>query len=81
MNLVSLTLLVPVVLYFIVTESSKKHASLGKRKMQIWVASTISETVGFWQIVLRNTIKFLPWQTAHMMIFHGIVTNWKITPY
>jgi uncharacterized RDD family membrane protein YckC len=80
MNLVSLTLIVPVVLYSIITESSGKHATLGKRKMKIKVAST-SGQVRLRQIVVRNIIKFLPWQLAHMAIFHGFALQWELSPF
>ncbi len=80
MNLVSLTLIVPVVLFSIITESSKKHATLGKIKMKLMVASVESDTVKLWQIIVRNIIKFLPWQIAHMAIFHCFTLQWEFTP-
>lgn len=80
MNLLSLTLIVPVVLYSIVMESSGTHATLGKRKMKIKVAST-SGSVRARQIVVRNIIKFLPWQLAHMAVFHGFALQWELDPF
>lgn len=80
MNLVSLTLIVPVVLFSIITESSEKHATLGKMKIKLTVASTKSNRVKLWQIIVRNIIKFLPWQLAHMAIFHCFTLQWEFTP-
>jgi len=80
MNLVSLILLLPVVLCSIIMESNKKHGTIGKRKMKIIVTSVKSDHIKLWQIILRNIIKFLPCQIAHMMIFHGFTLNWNFTP-
>lgn len=79
MNLISLTLIVPVVLFSIITESNRKHATLGKLKMGLRVASTKSDTVKLWQIIVRNIVKFLPWQLAHMAIFHCFTLQWEFT--
>ena len=80
MNLVSFILIVPVVLYSIMMESGRRHATLGKRKMKIKVASNTSGSVRFRQIAVRNIIKYLPWQLAHMTIFHGFALQWELTP-
>lgn len=80
MNLLSLTLIIPVVLYSIIMESSKKHATLGKMKIKLMVASTKSNKVKLWQVVIRNIIKFLPWQLAHMAIFHSFTLHWEFAP-
>lgn len=80
MNLISLSLMLPVLLYHIVMESGKSHATLGKRKLKIRVASIKPGTVRLWQVVIRNTIKFLPWQLAHMAIFHAFTLQWELTP-
>jgi len=78
MNLISLTLIVPVLLYSIIMEASKKHATVGKLKMKISVASVKKGPVKPWQIIVRNLIKFLPWQLAHMAIFRGFALNWNL---
>lgn len=79
MNLVSLILILPAILYFVITEAGEKHATFGKRKMKLYV-TTIDTKLHLWQIIVRNLIKFLPWQAAHMMIFHGIVSKWEFSP-
>lgn len=80
MNLVSLSLMLPVLLYHIIMESGKSHATLGKRKLKIRVTSINPGSVRLCQIVIRNIIKFLPWQLAHMAIFHAFTLQWKLTP-
>lgn len=54
-----LTLTLPVVLYGIGMEYYK-HATLGKRIMKLNVV-----TRGLKGIVIRNVLKFLPWEFAH----------------
>ena len=78
MNLISLTMIVPVFLCSIVAEASKNHATIGKRKMKIRVASVNHEPVQLWQIIIRNVIKYLPWQCAHMLIFRGFAFDWEL---
>lgn len=56
----SLTL--PVVLYYILFEASARHATPGKRVMKIEVTANSLRTS---QIILRNIMKFLPWEFAH----------------
>lgn len=80
MNLLSLTMVVPVFLYSIIMEAGKKHATLGKYKMKTEVATVHSKTIQLWQIVVRNILKFLPWQFAHMMIFRVFALDWEFPP-
>jgi uncharacterized RDD family membrane protein YckC len=79
LNLLGLALVVPVVLFSIITEASKAHATWGKRKMKLMVVSKKTDTVCLWQIVVRNIIKFTPWQLAHMAIFHSAILQWEFT--
>lgn len=74
------TLLLPVYLFFVITENSSRHASIGKRKVGLFVAS-MKGTLSLWQVILRNFFKFLPWQIAHMAMFHVIENNSKPTIY
>ena len=80
MNLISLTLIVPVVLFAILTEAGKRHATWGKRRMRLRVASVDAGEVKPWRIIVRNLIKFLPWQLAHMAVFHCFTLQWEFTP-
>jgi uncharacterized RDD family membrane protein YckC len=65
------TLTLPVGLYFYFTESSKRHASLGKRAMKISVKS-MTGVVSKQQIAIRTIIKLLPWEFAHAFV-HQVV--------
>lgn len=80
-NLISFfSLLFPVLLYFIIFENSSKHASIGKRKMGLKLASTSGE-LQFWQPIIRNIIKFIPWQLAHMVLYNGFAHDNKATMF
>jgi uncharacterized RDD family membrane protein YckC len=69
-----LTLTLPVVLYCILTEAGLKHATVGKRIMKIEI---IGNPLTTREIVLRNIIKFLPWEFAHAGV---LWINYSKTP-
>ena len=60
-----LTMTVPVTLYFALAESSAWQASLGKRLLGLVVASETGERLSFGPALLRNAIKFVPWEFGH----------------
>ena len=64
------TLILPVILYFTLQESSPKQATWGKRKAGIRVVNANGETLTGIQAFVRSLIKFLPWQIAHTSIYH-----------
>lgn len=72
-----LTLTLPVVLYGIVTESGKRHATVGKRVMKIEVTAASLTTRS---IIFRNIAKFLPWEFAHAGILWINHINTPETP-
>lgn len=55
-------LTLPVVIYCISMEAGSRHGTIGKRIMKIHVAGIPGTKRS---IVLRNIIKFLPWECAH----------------
>ncbi|XOV68086.1 MAG: RDD family protein [Fluviicola sp.] len=57
------TLTLPVFLYFYLSEKSKSRGTLGKRVVKI--AVVCNETNNGRHILLRNVLKFLPWEIAH----------------
>lgn len=65
---VSLTL--PVFLYFYLMEKSSSAATLGKRVMNISVQNHIARKNQ--RVLLRNILKFLPWEIAHFGV-HWII--------
>ena len=71
MDLVAFLILVlPVILYFTLQESSSRKATWGKRKAGIQVVNTGGTRLTRKQALVRSVLKFLPWQIAHSSIFH-----------
>lgn len=68
------TSVVPVVGWFSWKESRIPFASTGKIQMELTVAykSRVLRSA-----VIRNILKFLPWQLAHMGVIYGIVTDFE----
>ncbi|MBI1344633.1 MAG: RDD family protein [Terrimonas sp.] len=64
-----LTLTLPVMLYFTLSENGQYAASIGKRKLGLQVVTPFHKKAGFGQLLLRNGIKFLPWEMAHFYIY------------
>lgn len=65
-----LTLVLPVMLYFALQESSFRQATWGKRKAKIVVTSLAGERLTRGRALVRSALKFLPWQIAHTSIYH-----------
>ncbi len=63
------TLTLPVILYFTLSEWSRHSGTIGKSKFHLQVVSHNCNKAGFWQLLFRNCIKFLPWELAHFFIF------------
>jgi uncharacterized RDD family membrane protein YckC len=64
-----LTLTLPVILYFSFTEAGRHAGSVGKRKFNLKVVSVKNGKAGIFQTLLRNAVKFLPWELAHLFIY------------
>ena len=56
----------PVILYFTICERSHWRGTIGKRLTRLQV-----EPRSFPKIILRNVLKFLPWEMAHTAIWFG----------
>ena len=69
-GLAFLTLILPVILYFSLQESSPRQATWGKRKAGFQVAGLAGSRLTWGQALVRSAIKFLPWQIAHTSIYH-----------
>ena len=65
-----ITLTLPVFLYFYLTEKSIYKGTIGKRIMSISVI--IDQQGSNRNILIRNVLKFLPWEIAHIGV-HWIV--------
>lgn len=61
-----LMLTLPVLLYFIILESVGRKATFGKSITRIEVTGSRH------QVVVRNLLKFAPWEIAHTAIWHGM---------
>jgi len=67
-----ITLTLPVILYFTLSENSSYAATIGKRKFQLCVTKKDKRKAGFVNLLVRNCIKFLPWELAHFFIYRLI---------
>lgn len=78
----------PVVLYFALSEGSETGATRGKRRVGLFVVvAGLGATPGLGRALVRNGLKFLPWQMAHTAMFHipgfpaatGESPTWTVT--
>ncbi|MCK4901437.1 MAG: RDD family protein [Anaerolineales bacterium] len=67
-------LILPVILYFTLQESSPRQGTWGKRKTGLRVVNFNGERLTRKQAFVRALVKFLPWQIAHTSIYQ-IQTN------
>ena len=63
-----LGLTIPVILYFTILENSSWHASVGKRVMRLSVTDSERGAAPFAKLLVRNVLKFLPWEIAYLGI-------------
>lgn len=71
--LATFTSVIPVILIFTYLESTGK--SFGKNKTGLTIHFTKSKGIS---ALVRNIIKFLPWQLGHMGTIHGVYNNFDI---
>jgi uncharacterized RDD family membrane protein YckC len=71
-------LVLPVILYFALCESSSWQATWGKRKMGLRVINAQGERLSFGRSFVRSLIKFLPWELAHASIWR--IPGWPLNP-
>lgn len=62
------TLTLPMVLYFILMERSGRQGTLGKSRIKLRVEAAWGERASTQSLVVRNAVKFLPWEIAHTHI-------------
>lgn len=63
------TLILPVILYFTLQESSARQGTWGKRKAGIRVVNSQGGILTKMQAFMRSLVKFLPWQMTHTSIY------------
>ncbi len=67
-----LTMTVPTLLYFAVFESSRFEATLGKRLLGLRVCDLHGQRLRFGSAILRNGLKFVPWEAGHLVAQQAI---------
>jgi len=70
------TLVLPVILYFTLQESSSKQSTWGKRKAGIRVVNISGGRLTRGQAFVRSLVKLLPWQIGHTCLFH--IPGWPV---
>ncbi len=71
-----ITLVLPVILYFTLQESSPKQATWGKRKAGIRVVNANGDRLTRKQAFIRSLVKLIPWQMSHTCLFH--IPGWPM---
>ena len=69
-----LTSVIPIIVIFAYLDCAR-DGSIGKRKADLKV---VYKHKSFQASVIRNVIKFLPWQLGHMSTIHGIYTDFDV---
>jgi uncharacterized RDD family membrane protein YckC len=67
-----LLLILPVILYFGLSEGSARASTWGKRRVGLRVVSKEGKPIGVGRALLRSGIKFLPWQFGHTAVFQSL---------
>ncbi|MCP4594247.1 MAG: RDD family protein [bacterium] len=62
-------LTLPVILYFALSESSRRQATIGKRRMSLRVTTASGERLSLGRSLLRSAVKFAPWELAHTALW------------
>ena len=73
-----LVLVLPVLLYFAVFESSPWQATWGKRVLGLRVETTRDARVGFPRALWRNALKLIPWELTHACLWR--IPGWPLAP-
>ena len=63
------TLTLPVIGYFTLSEYSRYAGTIGKRTCGLVVVAADASKARLPQLLVRNLIKFLPWELAHFFVF------------
>jgi uncharacterized RDD family membrane protein YckC len=70
-----LSMTAPVTLYFAFCESSAMRASLGKRILGLVVTRETGGRLLFGSALLRNAVKFVPWEFGHTVAQQAAVSG------
>ena len=69
-SVVFATIMLPIMLYFAVSESSRRQATIGKRVLRLRVTDDHGGRPALLRTVLRAVVKFAPWELAHTGVWH-----------
>jgi uncharacterized RDD family membrane protein YckC len=67
-----LTLTLPVILYFSISESSNQQGTWGKKRLKLIVTSKDEKKISFGRAFARNLLKFMPWEISHTLIWESM---------
>jgi uncharacterized RDD family membrane protein YckC len=76
-----LTVILPVLLYFALTEASARRGSWGRRRAGLLVIGPDGGRLNFGRSLLRNALKFLPWQLGHTALFQTMAAEFTLAPH
>ena len=65
------TVTAPIILGFAIMEASPLRGTPGKRVLGLKVMRADGERAGFLRTLIRNGLKFLPWEAAHIAIWYA----------
>lgn len=65
-------LILPVILYFGISEGSAQASTWGKRRAGLRVVAKDGRPIGYPRALIRAALKFLPWQLGHTAVFQSI---------
>ena len=75
--LIFVTTVLPVGLYFTIFEAQPRNGTPGKKRMKLKVVSIEeSEGLSYSRVAIRNGLKLLPWQIAHMSLIR--IPGWPL---
>lgn len=74
------TVTLPFTLYFALCESSRWRASIGKRALGLIAIRRSREKLSFARALLRNAIKFVPWEFGRAVAQHAIYAEGDSVP-
>ncbi len=76
------TLTLPIVMYFALMEGTPRQASWGKRRLGLRVVARRGGAASMGQRLLRNAVKFLPWEMVHthMHLNPGFMMTGETSP-
>ena len=70
-----LTMTLPVTLYFAFSEISALRGSIGKRILGLVVSRETGGRLSFGSALIRNGLKFVPWEFGHLVAQQAVVSG------